>query len=63
MERIVLQGEVPKSRTCVPPKTDGSEITSADLGVGCKQKTCITCSARDNTKWIQEGSLRDQQQH
>ncbi len=42
MERIVLQGEVPKARTCVPPKTDGSEITSADLGVGCRQKTCIT---------------------
>eukprot|EP00972_Heterocapsa_arctica_P053002 7803882-Heterocapsa_arctica.AAC.1 len=49
MESIVLHGEVPKARTCVPPKTDGSEITPADLGVGCKQKTCNTCSARDNT--------------
>eukprot|EP00972_Heterocapsa_arctica_P109419 16112311-Heterocapsa_arctica.AAC.1 len=49
MERIVLQCEVPKARTCVQPKTDGTEITSADLGAGCKQKSCITCSARDNT--------------
>eukprot|EP00972_Heterocapsa_arctica_P043979 6494529-Heterocapsa_arctica.AAC.1 len=49
MERIVLQSEVPKERTCVIPKTDGSEITPADLGVGCRLKTCITCSARDCT--------------
>eukprot|EP00972_Heterocapsa_arctica_P041153 6065980-Heterocapsa_arctica.AAC.1 len=39
MERIVLQSEVPNTRTCVAPKPDGSEITPADLGVGCRQKS------------------------
>eukprot|EP00972_Heterocapsa_arctica_P068496 10119746-Heterocapsa_arctica.AAC.1 len=49
MERIILQSEVPNARTCVNPKTNGSEITPTDLGNGCRQKTCITCSARDIT--------------
>eukprot|EP00972_Heterocapsa_arctica_P066864 9866235-Heterocapsa_arctica.AAC.1 len=39
MERIVLQSEVPNACTCVTPKPDGSEITPADLEVGCRQKT------------------------
>eukprot|EP00972_Heterocapsa_arctica_P006667 975674-Heterocapsa_arctica.AAC.1 len=49
MERIILQSEVPNARTFVNPKTNGSEITPTDLGNGCCQKTCITCSARDIT--------------
>eukprot|EP00972_Heterocapsa_arctica_P003588 533966-Heterocapsa_arctica.AAC.1 len=49
VECIVLQSEVPKERTCVTLKADGSETAAADLGVGCKHKRCITCSAKEDT--------------
>eukprot|EP00972_Heterocapsa_arctica_P074745 11029632-Heterocapsa_arctica.AAC.1 len=39
LERIVLQSEVPNTRTCVPPKADGSETIASDLGAGCRQKS------------------------
>eukprot|EP00972_Heterocapsa_arctica_P019566 2888057-Heterocapsa_arctica.AAC.1 len=49
MERIILQSEVPNSRTCARPKIEGAEITPTDIGKGCGRKTCITCSAMDTT--------------
>eukprot|EP00972_Heterocapsa_arctica_P004690 695741-Heterocapsa_arctica.AAC.1 len=50
MQCIVLQSEVPNTRTCARPKMEGAEVTPTDIGKGCGLKTCITCSAMDTTR-------------
>eukprot|EP00972_Heterocapsa_arctica_P030537 4496008-Heterocapsa_arctica.AAC.1 len=47
MNVMVFHTEAPPERTCAEQRVGGGEISAEDFKRHCRNKTCITCAARD----------------
>eukprot|EP00972_Heterocapsa_arctica_P057679 8507880-Heterocapsa_arctica.AAC.1 len=55
LEVMVLHAEIPQGRTCAEQRVGGGEICTEDLNRDCRNKSCVTCAARNpNSGYNQE---------